>query len=163
MMKTMRRAAPFFFVGLLIGTWLDSPARSETLLWMAKASGGLVTLAYGSPDPMKNPLFLLSCFNEMNIAVLDVHKDVTGVKPGDALTIELAAGAETAPVEGEAARDDVNNITFGEASDMALAPILDVLRETGPVTLTMGETSATLAEPGRAEALAQFVKDCQVK
>lgn len=163
MMAAMRRAVTLLSIVLLAGTMQANFARSETLLWTAKAGGGLVTLAYGSPNPMKNPLFLLSCFNDMNIAVLDVHKDIAGAKPGGALTIELAAGDAKASIDGEVTRDDAAGITFGEASDIALAPILTVLRETGPVTLNMGETSATLADHGRADAVAQFVEDCQVK
>jgi hypothetical protein len=163
MMAAMRRAITIFCILFLAGMLPATFARSETFLWMAKASGDLVSLAYGSPNPMKNPLFMLSCFNDMNIAVLDVHKDIVGAEPGKALTIELAAGDAKASIDGEATRDDTAGITFGEASDIALAPILAVLRETGPVTLNMGETSATLADHGRADALTQFVKDCQVK
>jgi hypothetical protein len=162
MMAAMRRAVTLFVV-LLAGTLQATFARSETLLWMAKASGDLITLAYGSPNPMMNPLFMLSCFNDMNIAVLDVHKDIAGAERGKALTIELAARDAKASIEGEATRDDAAGITFGEASDITLAPILAVLREAGPVTLNMGETSTTLEDHGRADALAQFVKDCQVK
>ena len=163
MMAVMRRAIPLLYIFLLAGTLQATFARSVTLIWTATASSGLVTLAYGSPNPMKNPLFMLSCFNDMNIAVLDVHKDIAGAERGKALTIDLAAGDAKASIEGEATRDDTAGITFGEASDITLAPILAVLRETGPVTLNMGETSATLEDHGRADALAQFVKDCQVK
>jgi len=35
-----------------------------------------------------------------------------------------------------------------------------VLSEKGPVTVKMGEATATLAEQGRAEALAKFAKGC---
>ena len=52
-----------------------SIARAEdTLVWISKANGSLVTLAYGPVDTTKAPLFLLSCFNGMDIAVLDVHR-----------------------------------------------------------------------------------------
>ena len=56
-----------------------SIARAEdTLVWISKANGSLVTLAYGPVDTTKAPLFLLSCFNGMDIAVLDVHQEIAG-------------------------------------------------------------------------------------
>ena len=45
----------------------------ESQVWIEKASEGFVTLAYGPLDPAKSPLFLLSCFDAMGIAVLDLH------------------------------------------------------------------------------------------
>ncbi|MGV1014623.1 MAG: hypothetical protein ACOYB4_06605 [Methyloceanibacter sp.] len=161
---TMRMPALLLLAAaFLMGVTQGLARTGESLVWTDRSSGGLVALAYGSLDPMKNPLFLLSCFNDMNIAVLDVHQAIAGAKPGEPLTIELAAGATKSPVEGETARDETNEIVFGEASGFALEPILAVLRETGPVTVTMGAASATLSDNGRAEAVAQFAKDCQVQ
>jgi hypothetical protein len=134
----------------------------EQLVWTEKASAGFVSLAYGALDPAKAPLFLLSCFNAMSIAVLDVRTDMAEAKPGAALTIELSAGDAKSPVEGEAARDDATGVTFGEASDIAVKPVLDVLRQSGPLTVTIGETSAALSDQGRAEAVETFSKDCEV-
>ena len=134
----------------------------ERLLWTEKSSAGFVSLAYGPLDPAKSPLFLLSCFNAMSIAVLDVRTEMAEAKPGAALTIELSAGDAKSPVEGEAARDDATGVTFGEASDIAVKPVLDVLRQSGPLTVTIGETSAALSDQGRAEAVETFSKDCEV-
>ena len=133
----------------------------EKLVWTEKASAGFVSLAYGPLDPAKSPLFLLSCFNAMSIAVLDVRTEMAEAKPGAALTIELSAGGAKSPVEGEAARDDSSGVTFGEASDIPVKPVLDVLRQSGPLTVTIGETSAALSAQGRAEAVETFSKDCE--
>ena len=59
----------------------------ESLVWIEKASEGFISLAYGSLDTAKSPLFLLSCFDAMGIAVLDVHTQIDGVKPGEALSL----------------------------------------------------------------------------
>jgi hypothetical protein len=134
----------------------------EELIWTEKSSDNLTSLAYGSLDPAKNPLFMLSCFNGMSIAVLDVHHEVTGTKPGEPLTIELSAGTASSPVKGEAARDEESGATFAEASDIQVKPVLAVLRAEGPLTVKMGETSATLSDRGRAQAVAQFSKDCEL-
>ncbi len=135
----------------------------ETSVWISKSSGSLVTLAYGPVDPTKAPLFLLSCFNGMDIAVLDVHQEIAGAKQGDKLAIDLTAGAVTAAVDGETAHDEASGVTFGEASDIKVKPVLAVLREKGPVTIKMGETSATLTEQGRAEAVETFAQDCKLE
>ena len=137
-----------------------SRAAEDTLVWISKSNGSLVTLAYGPVDPTKAPLFLLSCFNGMDIAVLDVHQDIAGAKPGEKLAIELSAGAATASLDGETAHDDASGVIFGEASDIKVKPVLAVLREKGPVTVKMGEATATLAEQGRAEAVEKFSQDC---
>lgn len=138
-----------------------SLARSEdSLVWISKSNGSLVTLAYGPVDPTKAPLFLLSCFNGMDVAVLDVHQDIASGKPGEKLAIELSAGAATVSLHGETA--DASGSIFGEASDIKVKPVLAVLREKGPVTVKMGEASARLAEQGRAEAVDQFAGDCKL-
>jgi hypothetical protein len=134
----------------------------ERLVWTEKASPGFVSLAYGALDPAKAPLFLLSCFNAMSIAVLDVRTEMAEAKPGAALTIELSAGDAKSPVEGEAARDNSSGVTFGEASDIAVKPVLDVLRQSGPLTVTIGEASAALSDQGRAEAVDQFSQHCEL-
>ena len=139
-----------------------SIARAEdTLVWISKANGSLVTLAYGPVDTTKAPLFLLSCFNGMDIAVLDVHQEIAGGTSGDKLAIELSSGAVTAPLNGERAHD--SGSIFGEASDIKVKPVLAVLREKGPVTVRMGDATATLAEHGRAEAVESFSQDCTLQ
>ena len=134
----------------------------EQLVWTEKASAGFVSLAYGALDPAQSPLFLLSCFNAMSIAVLDVRTAMAEAKPGEALTIELSAGEAKSPVKGEAARDDASGVTFGEASDIAVKPVLDVLRQSGPLTVTIVEASAALSDQGRAEAVDLFSQHCEV-
>ena len=139
-----------------------SSARAEILVWVEKASEGFISLAYGPLDPAKPPLFLLSCFDAMGITVLDVHTQIDGIKPGEALTIELAAGEAKAKLEGEAALDEANGVIFAEASDIAVKPVLEVLRQAGPVTVTIGKTSATLSDQGRADGVSKFSQDCQI-
>jgi hypothetical protein len=134
----------------------------ETLVWVEKASEGFISLAYGPLDPAKVPLFLLSCFDAMGIAVLDVHTQIDGIKPGEALTIELAAGEAKAKLEGEAALDEANGMIFAEASDIAVKPVLEVLRQAGPATVTIGTASATLSDQGRADGVDKFSRDCQI-
>jgi hypothetical protein len=132
----------------------------ETSVWNAKTSGSFVTLTFGPVSADKAPLFMLSCFNGMGIAVLDVRPELGDTKPGTPLAIELAAGDQTAKVEGEAARDEESGATFAESSGAKVKPILDVLRATGPVTLKVGAAGTELPDTGRADAISRFTEDC---
>jgi hypothetical protein len=135
----------------------------ETMVWTENSSGGLTTLAYGLLDPAQSPLFLLSCFSSMNIVVLDVHKEIPGAKPGDPLTIELSSTQKQSSVKGEVAKNETTGTTFGEATDINVNPMLEVLRDSGPLTIKMGEANATMTDVGRADAVAQFVKSCTLE
>ncbi len=156
MIRPLARSLFAFVIAAL--ACLNLARAEDTQVWLSKSSGSLVTLAYGPVDPTKAPLFLLSCFNGMDVAVLDIHQDIAGAKPDEKLAIELSAGSAKASPDGETA--DANGEVFGEASDIKVKPVLAVLREKGPVTVKMGATSATLAEQGRAEAVEQFAGAC---
>jgi hypothetical protein len=156
MIRPLARSVFAFVIAAL--ACLSLARAEDTQVWLSKSNGSLVTLAYGPVDPTKAPLFLLSCFNGMDIAVLDIHHNVSGAKAGDKLAIELNAGGATASLDGETA--DANGEVFGEASDIKVKPVLAVLREKGPVTVKIGEMTATLAEQGRAEAVEQFAGAC---
>lgn len=145
---------------LLMATPQNSARAEESLIWTENASQGFVSLRYGPLDPAEAPLFLLSCFDEMGIAVLDVRKEVEGAKSGEALIIALVAGEAKAEVKGEAMRDDANGMTFAEASDIGVKPVLEVLRQPGPITVTVGKTSASLSDKGRSQGVERFTKDC---
>jgi len=132
----------------------------ETSVWNAKTNGSFVTLTFGPISADKAPLFMLSCFNGMGIAVLDVRPELSDTKPGTPLTIELAAGDQTAKVEGEATRDEESGAAFAESSDAKVKPIIDVLRAAGPMTLKVGTASTELPDTGRADAIDRFAEDC---
>ena len=51
-------------------------------------------------------------------------------------------------------------MTFAEASDIAVKPVLEVLRQAGPLTVTTGKASASLSDKGRAQAVERFTQDC---
>jgi hypothetical protein len=162
-MKTPSKLMIAGLAFLASSTSLSAATAAVDHVWTERTSGDdLVSLAYGPPDPAKNPVFLLSCFNEMDVAVLDVHQEVDGSAPGQALTIEVASGEKQAPLKGEVAKNETTGSTFGEAAGIEVKSLLEVLREPGPLTLTMGKTSATLPEQGRAEAVSRFSQGCKV-
>ena len=155
----LMRPTIFAVLALVAGIGVAGAAE-EGMIWTVKTSGGLASLAYGPLDPAETPVFLLSCFSDMDVVVLDVHKPVKGGKVGDPLTIELSSAKANAPLQGEVAKDDETGDTFGEASDVKVKPVLEVLRDKGPVTLKMDDTIITLPEEGRPETVAKFAEDC---
>lgn len=161
-----RRAARLALAACLVAEALllrSGPRAEETFAWTEKASEGFISLSYGSLDASQQPVFQLSCFNEMEIAVLNVFGAIEGVRPGQKLTIELAAGSAKASLEGEASLDDKTGAIFAEASDIEVKPVLDVLRSPGPLTVKTAETSRTLSDVGRADAVEKFSKDCTLE
>jgi hypothetical protein len=161
----LARPRPFLAIAMLLSILpLASMGKSEeATIWTETSSGDLTTLSYGVLDPAKNPLFMLSCFSGMNIVVLDVHQEVPGAKPGDPLTIEISSAKAQAPVKGEVGKNETTGTTFGEASDINVNPLLEVLRDAGQLTIKMGGASATMSEQGRAESLAKFVENCTLE
>jgi hypothetical protein len=144
-------------------TLVGEGSAEETSIWTEASNGGLTALSYGPLDPAKGPLFVLSCFSDLSIVVLDVHKEIPGAKPGDPLTIEVSSAKAEAPVKAEVGKNDATGTTFGEASDVDIKPVLEVLRDAGPLTVKMGEASLTLSDQGRAESLAKFVENCKLE
>jgi hypothetical protein len=156
--RLLLAAAPILAILLLA----DAAKSEEAMMWTEKTSGGLTTLAYGPLSPTASPLFMLSCFSGMNIVVLDVHKEIPGAKRGDAISIELSSAKAQAPVKGEVELNEATGTIFGEASDIDVKPVLQVMRDPGPLTVRMGDVSATLSDQGRAQAVAKFVDNCKL-
>jgi hypothetical protein len=148
--------------GLFAASLPGASSAEDTSVWTAKVNGSFVTLTYGSLDPDKSPLVMLACFNGMGIAVLNVHADLPETKPGTPLAIEFASDGLSAAVEAEAGRDQPGDPIFGEATGVAVKPILDVLRSDGPVTVKVGAVSTELSVHGRAQAIEQFANDCEL-
>jgi len=148
---------------LLAGALPFGLARGEeTLVWTSNTNGDLISLTYGSLDTTEPPVLLLSCFNEMKIGVLEIFGTIEGTRPGQKLSIDLAAGDAKASIEGSVELDDKTAMMFAEASDIEIAPLLGVLKAPGPLTVKTGLTTRTLPEVGRADAAAKFSTDCQV-
>jgi len=155
-----KRLLPTLFIAasLLAGT---QPALAgERDAWRAEASGSFVTLAYGPVDRQAHPIFLLSCLNGVGIAVLSVRMEFDEKDAGLPLTIQLSAGGLSAPVAGDTARDETSGVLYGDFGDIAVSPILRVLREKGPVTVTSGDAKTELTDTDRAGAVAKFTEDC---
>ena len=134
----------------------------ESLVWTEKSDEGRASLAYGPLDPAKTPLFLLTCFNNMDVAVLEIFAVIEGTRPGQPLTIELSAGSAKLPLKGEVSVDDATSSMFAEANEVKVKPVLEVLRAPGPLTINLGLTNKTLSDQGRADAVEKFDQACKL-
>lgn len=159
---TKRLMLSVLLAGALLAGMLSGAHAQGSNLWQAKASGSFVTLRYGPLDEREKPLFLLSCLNGVNIAVLSVHMDFPQREPGDAITIQLSAGGQSTSVAGESAQEDGTGVIYFEAGDIAVKPILKILSEKGQVSMTTGAIGNDLSEDGRTAAVAEFSKDCKL-
>lgn len=153
---------PVLLAAALLAGMLPGAHAQGSNHWQAKASGSFVTLRYGPLDEREKPLFLLSCLNGVNIAVLSVYTDFPQREPGDAITVKLSAGGQSTSVAGESAQEDGTGIIYFEAGDIAVKPILKILSEKGQVSMTSGAIGNDLSEDGRAAAVAEFSKDCKL-
>ena len=151
-------AAAFLFLALPQG----AAHAEESLVWSERSDEGRVSLAYGKLDPAKTPLFLLTCFNSMDVAVIEVFGAIEGTHPGQALTIELSAGSAKLPLKGEVSVDDATSSMFAEANEVKVKPVLEVLRASGPLTVNLGLTNKTLSDQGRADAVDKFDQACEL-
>ena len=120
---------PVLLAAALLAGMLPGAHAQGSNHWQAKASGSFVTLRYGPLDEREKPLFLLSCLNGVNIAVLSVYTDFPQREPGDAITVKLSAGGQSTSVAGESAQEDGTGIIYFEAGDIAVKPILKILSE----------------------------------
>lgn len=153
---------PVLLAAALLAGMLPGAHAQGSNHWQAKASGSFVTLRYGPLDEREKPLFLLSCLNGVNIAVLSVYTDFPQREPGDAITVKLSAGGQSTSVAGESAQEDGTGIIYFEAGDIAVKPVLKILSEKGQVSMTSGAIGNDLSEDGRAAAVAEFSKDCKL-
>ena len=159
-----RASASLLLAGCLLalsGTSGGLARTEEKFVWTEKASEGFISLVYGPLDADKRPLLLLTCFNEMDVAVLNIFGVIQGTRPGDKLTIELSAGSSH-PIDGQVELDPKTGVMFAEASGIEVGPLLDVLMTPGPLTVKMAATSLTLSDLGRSEAAEKFSKDCKL-
>jgi hypothetical protein len=150
-------------LALLIAAPLTASANEEPSLWTAMKNGDMSELHYGPASEASAPHFALSCFSEMGIAVLDIRDQAGALKGGEDLNITLSSGKDEASLQGKATMDEDSGQVYAEASDFPIAPVLKVLGNDGPITIKIGDKSATYTDLNRATALKDFDKNCTLK
>jgi hypothetical protein len=151
------------FVAVLAFAALANAAfAQDQALWSSSNGGDMSSIRYGSLSTTELPPFMLSCFNSMGIAVLDLHDNFGKIPVGQTLPVELSAGSAKVTLTGTVSRDASTGKVYAEVSDLKIKPVLQVLQSEGPITLKEGDASATLSDAGRATALKDFQDHCEI-
>jgi len=116
-------------------------------------------LTFGNPE-MGDTTVILICNNRRKIAELSVNDGSKGAKPGQAVTIELAAGTGKTSFPGKTVRSAG---IYGYARRIDFQTVVAMFRAPGTVTVTMGENRYQLHDKGRAKAVGELVEVCKLK
>jgi hypothetical protein len=139
-------------------------AESETgYVWTGgETEKGFATLVYGSPETAEDLLFWIHCDMKKQTTEMTVYVDNPGTKVGDAVTIELSAGAAKLPVKGKIATDEMSGFLFAEARNFKVKPVIELLKPKGPASVKTGNVVTALPDEGRAAAVSEFAKACKL-
>ena len=140
-----------------------SPALETGYVWTGgETEKGFSTLVYGSPETPEDLLFWVHCDMKKKTTEMTVYVDNPGTKVGQAITIELAAGAAKLPVKGKIATDEMSGFLFAEARNFKVKPVIELLKPKGEASAKTGNVVTTLPDDGRAEAVSEFAKACKL-
>jgi hypothetical protein len=137
-------------------------AESETgYVWTGgETEKGFSTLVYGSPETPEDLLFWVHCDMKKKTTEMTVYVDNPGTEVGQAITIELSAGAAKLPVKGKIVTDEMSGFLFAEARNFKVKPVIELLKPKGPASAKTGNVVTILPDDGRAEAVSEFAKAC---
>ena len=130
--------------------------------WMVNHGEGNVTLVYGSTETGEDYSFFLSCDNKKKAAEMTVYEDIPGAKVGHKLDIEISVGSAKVALKGKTSTDEMSGYVFGVAKNIAVKPVVAVLNASGPAIAKMGKVTVNLPDIGRAAAVSEFAKACQL-
>jgi hypothetical protein len=116
-------------------------------------------LAFGDQEMGQTTVFLI-CNNRKKVAELSVNDSSKSAKAGQAVTIELAAGASKASFAGKTVRSAG---VFGYARKIDFQTVVAMFRAPGVVTVTMGDNRYALHDKGRAKAVGELIEACKLK
>jgi len=147
---------------LALGAPVTAVVAEPGFAWLVNQGEGNATLVYGSTETGEDYSFFLSCNNKKKEAEMTVYQDIEGAKVGQPLTIQISVGSAKVALKGKTSTDEMSGFIFGLAKNIAVKPVLAVLKASGPAIVKMGEVTTNLPEKGRAEALAKFAKACKL-
>jgi hypothetical protein len=123
---------------------------------------GNYTLSYGSPETAEDQLFWIVCRNGDKKTEMVVYVDMTDVKVGQPVAIELSAGNAKATVKGDVSTDEMSGFLFAKAEQFEIKKVLDLMAAKGPVTVKTGTIVTNLPDKGRSPELVKFAKGCKL-
>lgn len=128
--------------------------------WMANIFEGNASLVFGSTETGEDYVFALLCDNRKKKAELTVYEDIPGAKVGQTVAIEISVGSAKVALNGKTETDQMSGFIF--AKNIAVKPVLAVLKTSRPAIAKMGKVTVNLPGQGRAAAVAEFAKVCKL-
>jgi hypothetical protein len=160
-MGARKSVSPIAVFVVLLASPLPTAAAETGYVWTGgETEKGFATLVYGSPETAEDLLFWIHCDMKKKATEMTVYEDNPGTKVGQAMTIELGAGAAKLPVKAKIGTDGMTGYLFAEAKNFKVKPVIELFKARGPVTAKTGKVVTTLPEKGRTTALAEFAKAC---
>jgi hypothetical protein len=152
--------------GLLVSVALaaatSAAAQAPVYSWMGGSGDGDTSLSYGSPETAEDQLFWIVCRSNEKKTEMVVYVDMTGIKVGQPVVIELSSGAGKTVVNGEAATDEMSGFIFAKAENFPIKAVVDLLKGSGVVTVKAGPVVTKLPDKGRGPEIASFAKACKL-
>jgi hypothetical protein len=153
------------FIGLaLLGSAaLAGPASAkDTAVWSSFVDEQAASLNFSTPES-DDVRFVLYCEHATKKVSVTVNRELKGVKEKAPLIVDLSVGAAKVSLKGIAAVNENDGYVYGEANDIAVAPVVDVMRASGPLNVKLAGKSFTFPEKGRAKNLKVFEDGCKVR
>ena len=161
--RTVLTVPRFIGLALLAGAMLAGPAGAkDTAVWFSYVDKEAAAVGFATPES-DDVRFVLYCEHASRKVSVTVKRTLTGVKEKQPLAIDLSAGASKVSLNGVAVADKDDGYIYGEARDVSVAPVVDVLRASGPLKVKLAGKSFSFPEKGRANHLKVFENGCKAK
>jgi hypothetical protein len=147
---------------LLAGAMLAGPASAkDAAVWFSYVDAQAAAVGFATPDS-GDVRFVLYCEHAGRNVSVTVNQS-PGVNLNQPVIIELSAGAAKVSLTGVAVADKNEGYLYGEANNVAVASVTEVLRAPGPLKAKMAGKSYAFPEKGRAKHLKVFEDGCKAK
>lgn len=148
-------------LALLGGAMLAGPASAkDTAVWNSFVDDQAASLNFSTPES-DDVRFVLYCEHATKKVSVTVNRELKGVKEKAPLTVDLSVSAAKVSLKGVAVTNENDGFIYGEANDIAVAPVVDVLRTAGTLNVRIAGKSFTFPDKDRAKNLKVFEGGCK--
>lgn len=153
----------FIGLALLGATMLAGQASAkDTAVWFSYVDEQAAAVGFATPES-DDVRFVVYCEHATRNVSVTVYRTLKGVKANQPLKVELSAGATKASLKGAAVAHKEDGFIYGEAKDISIAPVTEVLRASGTLNVKLAGKSFSFPEKGRVKNLKVFEDGCKAK
>lgn len=156
MLRPLFAASAVLFASAIPLAW---SATSDERSWYLGGDERDPYLVFGNQELGETALLLI-CNNRRKIVELSVADQSGETKQGQAITIEMASPIAKTSFGGKTVRSAG---IYGYARKIDYNTVFTMFRAPGPITVTMGSSTYTLHDKGRAKAVSELAGACAVK